>query len=102
VGGRLFTIGHPNHELDYFLGLLRQHQVEAVVDVRSNPSSQYATHFDSLVLRPALERVGIKYLFLGSELGGRPPGDEFYDSAGHVLYYRVAREPAPMPSVPGS
>jgi len=32
----------------------------------------------------------MKYLFMGKELGGRPDGDEFYDSEGHVLYWRVA------------
>ncbi len=93
VSGRLFTIGHSNHELEHFVGLLKQHRVEGVVDVRSNPSSQYATHFDSLILKPALEQAGIKYAFLGHELGGRPPGEEFYDEKGHVLYYKAARRP---------
>ncbi|HPP22479.1 MAG TPA: DUF488 domain-containing protein [Phycisphaerae bacterium] len=93
MSGRLFTIGHSNHELEHFIGLLKQHAVEAVVDVRSHPSSQYATHFDSLLLKPALEAAGIKYAFLGHELGGRPPGDEFYDDQGYVLYDKAARRP---------
>lgn len=93
VSGRLFTVGHSNHDLDHFVGLLKQHGVEGIVDVRSSPSSQYATHFDSLALKPALEERGIKYAFLGHELGGRPTGEEFYDEKGHVLYARVARRP---------
>jgi uncharacterized protein (DUF488 family) len=38
----------------------------------------------------ALEADGIRYVFLGRELGGRPDGNEFYDDQGHVLYDRVA------------
>ncbi len=93
MAGRLFTIGHSNHEMEHFLGLLKRHRTEVVVDVRSSPSSQYATHFDGLVLKAALERAGIQYVFLGNELGGRPAGEEFYDEKGYVLYFKVARRP---------
>jgi uncharacterized protein (DUF488 family) len=44
-------------------------------------------------LATALKQVGIKYLPMGKELGGRPDGDEFYDTDSHVLYNRVAEAP---------
>jgi uncharacterized protein (DUF488 family) len=37
--------------------------------------------------------AGVKYVYLGTELGGRPDADEFYDDDGHVCYDRVARSP---------
>src|SRR5262249_45729072 len=36
------------------------------------------------------QQNNIKYLFMGEELGGRPDGDEFYDTDNHVLYGYVA------------
>lgn len=93
VTGRLFTIGHSNHAMERFLALLKQHAVTTLVDVRSSPSSQYATHFDSLVLQSAVEGAGIRYVFLGRELGGRPAGEEFYDEEGYVRYDQLARRP---------
>jgi len=87
---RVFTIGHSNHTMEHFLGLLKTHGIQVVVDERSQPYSKYATQFDQDVLKPALQHAGIRYLYLGRELGGRPEGDEFYDEAGHVLYDRVA------------
>src|SRR5207302_10476809 len=39
----------------------------------------------------ALKQAGIKYLYLGRELGGRPDEEEYFDTEGHVLYYRVAK-----------
>jgi len=87
---RLYSIGHSNHALERFLELLRQHRIEVLVDARSLPYSKFAPHFDVHSLKQAVIGAGIKYLFMGKELGGRPDGDEFYDAEGHVLYWRVA------------
>jgi len=76
--------------MDCLLGLLRSQAVQVVVDIRSQPYSKYATQFDQENLKAALLGAGVRYLFLGRELGGRPDGDEFYDQEGHVLYDRVA------------
>ncbi len=90
----LFTIGHSNVALDDFLGLLQQHGIEAVADVRTVPRSRYVPHFNAGQLRDALARCAIDYLPFGQDLGGRPAGDEFYDEEGHVLYGRLAVSPA--------
>src|SRR6202163_4939957 len=89
----VLTIGHSNHRIDHFLDLLKSHAVQVVVDTRSQPYSEYATQFDQKPLKKTLEAEGIRYVFLGRELGGRPDGDEFYDDQGHVLYDRVAETP---------
>lgn len=90
VGLRVLTIGHSNHTVEHFLDLLKSHAVQVVVDTRSQPYSKYAAQFDHEGLKTALTAAGIRYLYLGRELGGRPDGDEFYDEEGHVLYDRLA------------
>jgi uncharacterized protein (DUF488 family) len=72
----LFTIGHSNHALEPFLGLLRRHGIEAVADVRSRPYSRFVPHFSKPSLARLLAEAGIGYLFLGRELGGKPPGGD--------------------------
>ena len=89
----IYTIGHSNHSLKDFLNLLKRHGIQSLVDVRSAPYSRYVTHFNRPELEDAVERQGIRYIYLGDELGGRPFGDEFYDEHDHVLYYRVAKAP---------
>ena len=89
-GPRVLTIGHSNHPIGHFLDLLKSHAVQVVVDSRSQPYSEYATQFDQNALKKTLSGEGIRYLFLGRELGGRPDGDDYYDGEGHVLYDRVA------------
>ena len=70
---RVLTIGHSNHSMEKFLQLLALHSVQVVADVRSSPYSKYATQFDRESLMEALSAAGFQYVYLGSELGGRPP-----------------------------
>jgi uncharacterized protein (DUF488 family) len=84
-----FTVGHSNHDLDAWLALLRQHEVEVVVDTRSSPYSKYVPQFDKELMRRSLEQAGLHYLFLGAELGGRPANPAYYDARGRVLYSRL-------------
>src|SRR5919201_5780422 len=89
----LYTIGHSNHALDTFIGLLEAHAIQVLVDVRSQPYSAYTPHSESRQLKTAVTAREIRYLFLGKELGGRPNGDEFYDADGYVRYDLVAESP---------
>jgi hypothetical protein len=90
-GPVLYTIGHSNHDQEHFCGLLLQHGIGVVADVRSSPYSRYTTQFNAEQLKTALAAKGIRYVFLGDQLGGRPAVPEHYDEQGHALYYRMAR-----------
>ena len=87
----VFTIGHSNHSAKKFVGLLKGHRIEVLVDTRSRPYSSHAPHFNTEYLKTTLSGYRIGYLFLGLELGGRPAGEEFYDTQGRVDYVRVER-----------
>ena len=91
-GSRIFTIGHSNHNPGHFLGLLSQHEIEVLVDVRSWPHSRFVEWADAAVLPELVAEAGTRYLFLGRELGGRPEEGVFYDAEGHVLYGKVAAQ----------
>ena len=86
----IFTIGHSNHSPTEFIALLRRHNVDEVVDVRSAPYSRYTSQFNLGPLENALETAGVAYTFLGGELGGRPADRSCYDASGRVLYERIA------------
>jgi uncharacterized protein (DUF488 family) len=84
-----FTIGHSNHAIEIWLALLRQHGVEVVADARSSPYSKYVPQFDKELIQRSLEDAGIRYLYFGAELGGRPANPAYYDAKGRVLYSRL-------------
>ncbi|MEG3438979.1 DUF488 domain-containing protein [Pannus brasiliensis CCIBt3594] len=85
----LFTIGHSNHSPERFLELLQQHGVTALADVRSSPYSRYLPHFNRVPLQSYLARSGIRYVFLGAELGARPNNPDCYVE-GKALYEKIA------------
>jgi uncharacterized protein (DUF488 family) len=89
----LFTVGHSAHALDYFAGLLARHSVEVIADVRSVPYSRRNPQFNREPLESALRERGMKYVFLGKELGARSENPACYVD-GKAQYDRLAREPS--------
>lgn len=87
----LYTVGHSTHEMETFLDLLAQHEVTVVADVRSFPYSRVA-HFNQETLRVCLKNRGVRYVFLGRELGARREETDCYID-GQVVYERAARSP---------
>ena len=89
----IYTIGHSNHTYEVFAGLLAGHGIEVLADLRSSPYSRYTPHFDRELLQRSLMDSGVKYVYLGRELGGRPENPSYYDGSGHVLYGRITADP---------
>lgn len=84
----LFTVGHSNHELTHFIELVRAHGVDVIADVRSSPYSKFNPQFNQTLLKSALREAGMKYLFLGNELGARRSEPECYKD-GRAVYDRI-------------
>jgi len=89
----LFTIGHSNHSIDTFIDLLLQHNVSALADVRSAPYSRYLPHFNKQALETVLPHQGIRYVFLGAELGARPEDPRCYKE-GKPVYEKISQTEA--------
>ncbi|MCY4470903.1 MAG: DUF488 domain-containing protein [Thiotrichales bacterium] len=89
ISGGVLTIGHSTHAIEAFLALLRLHQVTAVADVRSAPYSRFNPQYNREPLTEALEAAGIRYVYLGRELGGRREDPACYED-GRLRYDRVA------------
>lgn len=88
----VFTVGHSDLELETFLGILSQAGVDAIADVRSSPYSGRAPWFSKVALKPVLSERGVRYVFLGKELGGRPQSSSLY-TAGVANYSAVSSTP---------
>lgn len=88
----IYTIGHSNHPPETLLRLLTQHGIGVVADVRSSPYSRYNPQFNRETLEKTLAAAGIRYLFLGRELGARPDDTSCYEN-GAVRYDRIAATP---------
>ncbi len=81
----VLTLGHSWHDWPRFQHLLDQHRIGCIADVRSYPRSRLP-HFTSPMFRVLLNRIGVSYLWLGDQLGGRP-------RSGPSLYAEISRTP---------
>ena len=87
------TIGHSNHDAERFVALLQAHGITALADVRSQPFSRRFPHFRKQPLQRLLAEAGVRYVFLGRELGARREEPECFVD-GRVDFERVADLPA--------
>jgi uncharacterized protein (DUF488 family) len=46
------------------------------------------------LIQHSLEEAGVRYLFLGAELGGRPANADYYDATGRVVYSLLRKDAA--------
>ena len=89
----IYTIGHSNHPIEKLIALLQQHSVNALADVRSAPYSRFNPQFNREKLRASLASVGIRYVFLGEQLGARSKDPACYDESGRISYGKLASTP---------
>ena len=66
----IYTIGHSNREIDEFIELLKNNEIEALIDVRKLPGSRKYPHFNQDELSNSLNAADILYIYL-EQLGGR-------------------------------
>lgn len=67
---RIYTIGHSTRSFEELIGLLREHAVTRLADIRRFPGSRRHPHFSRDSLEKTLPREGVEYLHF-EDLGGR-------------------------------
>ena len=65
----ILTVGHSTRIIDEFLGLMKAHGIETVVDVRTLPRSRHNPQFNRDTLPALLKARGIDYMHMAG-LGG--------------------------------
>jgi uncharacterized protein (DUF488 family) len=89
----IYTIGYGARALDDFLDLLRAYDIRYLIDLRSSPYSKFKPEFSRDALATALEARGVKYVYMGDQLGGQPDDPACFVD-GKVVYEIVAQLPA--------
>lgn len=88
----IYTIGYGARSVDELAAALQTYAIEFVIDVRTAPYSRYKPEFSKDALEAALKSHGLRYLYMGDSLGGRPDDPSCYVE-GRVDYARVQDKP---------
>lgn len=89
--GKLYTIGHSQHEIEYFLEMLNKYNINYVLDVRSTPYSKYAEQYNKENIEKYINNRKIKYCFMGKVFGARPNERELYAVEGYLDFEKVRK-----------
>ena len=58
----IYTIGYQGHDTTSFINILKENDIELVMDVRFSSESQYKPEFNGPILKRELDRNKIKYM----------------------------------------
>lgn len=84
----IYTIGYGSRSMTEFIDVLRQYEIDYLIDVRSVPYSGYKQEFSKKPLANEVEQHGIRYVYMGDLLGGKPDDESCYVN-GMVDYEKV-------------
>lgn len=74
----MFSIGYGSSTIDKVVECLKRVRVEFIIDVRSVPYSRFQPNFIREHFQEFLRNHGIRYVFMGKDLGGRPKDEACY------------------------
>lgn len=87
----ILSIGHSQHNIDYFINMLKRHQVNYILDVRSTPYSQFASDYNRDSIRILLSNYNITYSFMGEYFGARPSEKSLYADKGYLDFEKYKK-----------
>ena len=85
----IYTIGHSILEIDKFISLLKDNNIDTIVDVRSIPYSKFASQFNKETLKHYLKENNIYYIYMGDSLGARYEDRSLLFDDGKVNFKKV-------------
>ncbi len=84
----VFTIGHSTHTPNDFIGLLKNHSIAIVVDIRTVPRSRHNPQYNTETLPENLRSEGIGYIHMPGLGGLRRPKKDSPNTAWRNLSFR--------------
>ena len=76
----VYSIGYSGFKIDELIDILKKEEISLVVDIRSNPYSNYYTDYDKDVLEKKLWKNRIYYRNYAEEFGARQNDRQYYPS----------------------
>lgn len=86
---KLYTIGYATKPIAVFIKQLQENQINAVADIRSVPYSNRFYDYHKEAIAEHLRANGIRYAYLGDELGPRSKDPSHYDDNNQIQFDRL-------------
>lgn len=80
----LFTIGYTTFQFDDFIDVLKHHEIDVVIDVRSLPYSKYHAQYNKEIIEGILKNNKIHYRNYSTEFGARQMERQYFSRDGYL------------------
>ncbi len=90
----VYTIGYSGFLINDFICTIKSNNISLIIDVRSQPYSQYFSDYNKEILEHKLESQGIHYRNYFSEFGARQDERQYYSSNGYLDFELYAKSPS--------
>jgi uncharacterized protein (DUF488 family) len=87
----IYTVGHSNHEVSYFLELIKHFGITCIIDVRSIAASSHNPQYNKDTFSTTLKKQGITYMHFAEEFGARHQDTALLDEEGKVSFELVRK-----------
>lgn len=87
----IYTVGHSTHQIDFFLELIKEYNVNCIIDVRSVAASSYNPQYNQEPFKNFLKIKGINYLHFNEEFGARQTDPDLLDDENKVDFEKVRK-----------
>ncbi|MGL4452660.1 MAG: DUF488 family protein [Sarcina sp.] len=88
----IFAIGHSNYPFEKLVNMLREHNVNCVVDIRETPYSSYNVQYNKEYFEANIKQEGFKYIYMGKEFGAKRQTRESYLNKVYADFEKVKEE----------
>lgn len=89
----IYSIGYTGFSITDFVATLKTNKISAVVDVRSQPYSQWYPDYNKENLEIRLRQAGIYYRNYAEEFGVRQENRSYYSNSGYLDFETFAKSP---------
>lgn len=86
---QLYSIGYATKPIETFIQQLKHYRIDVIADVRSVPFSKMFHDYNQDAIKQHLFAHGIKYVYLGEELGPRSKDPSHYDCCNQVQFSQL-------------
>jgi len=87
----IYTVGHSTHQLDFFLSLIKEYNVNCIIDVRSVAASSYNPQYNQEPFKNYLKNHGVTYMHFPEKFGARFNDPDLLDDEGKVDFEKVRK-----------
>ncbi|WP_297438178.1 DUF488 family protein [uncultured Clostridium sp.] len=88
----IFVIGHSNYTFEKLVSMLKEHNINVVIDMRETPYSVYNTQYNKEIFEITIKEAGFIYIYMGHEFGAKRQSRESYTNKVYADFEKVKDE----------